>query len=195
MGIYLYKGIRKQPFPKHIDIRASLLLKTSLGLSKMRYECISKFAKTTLGIKLLQPWATVMEYRNSLVPPFSNRNWTNGYLSASVSLKDSVSSDFNRISELPAVKMALEELGERNIECVLHVTGGVDSATGFSHYSQANIRGKDDSLLSEHVMSLLLVSEDGRELWRNPNPQSDRTCRVRSMNWTKETDVITRQMF
>lgn len=43
-------------------------------------------------------------------------------------------------------------------------------------------------------MSLRLET-DGTLLYVNPNPQSDMFCRVRSMCWTKETDIITREMF
>lgn len=54
---------------------------------------------------------------------------------------------------------------------------------------------KDDSLLSEHAMSLMLITEDGESIWTNPNPQSDTFCRGKSMNWVKETDTVTRKIF
>lgn len=56
------------------------------------------------------------------------------------------------------------------INCVMHVAAGPDSATGFSHYNQAKFLGKDDSLLTEHFMSLKLVSDDNNDIYINPNP-------------------------
>lgn len=172
----------------------SLLIKTTFGLSKRKYEGIAKSVKDNLGTKVLQPWSKIVELRNTIIPAFSAPNWDKGYLSSQVTVRDLVVTDVGRLLELPEVEDAIEHLGDAEVNCLFHLSGGVDSATGFTHYNQKGIMGKDDSLLSEHVMPLLLSSVN-QELWRNPNPQSDRTCRIRSMNWVKETDNVTKQMF
>ncbi|XP_065079189.1 uncharacterized protein LOC135702117 [Ochlerotatus camptorhynchus] len=120
-----------------------------------------------------------------------------GYLSTSVTVRDLVQNDITRLVELKEVESKVKTLAKSGevLACKLHVTGGPDSATGFSHYNQDGILGQDDSLLSEHYMSLLLVAENGDEIWRNPNPQSDTFCRPRSLNWTKETDKLSKHMF
>lgn len=174
---------------------ASLMLKTRLGLSRSKYEGIARFAKNELGVKLLQPWKKMTAFRSKILPPFSPPNWDKGYLSSSVKLRDIVKCDVSRILELDEVIKTVTSLKSERINCTLFITAGPDSATGFTHYNQPGIVGKDDSLLSEHSMSLLLRSENGVEMWRNPNPQSDMFCRIRSMNWTKETEKLTKEMF
>lgn len=184
---------------EQLSNESSLMLKTRLGLSKRRYTGIEKFAKQVHGIKLLQPWASMVEYRNQIIPRHSSPTCDNGYLSIKVTLRDMVTCDVTRILELDEVNSKVLELPDRadnkTIDCTMHVTSGVDSATGFSHYNQAEILKKDDSLLSEHVMSLMLLTEGGETMWTNPNPQSDTFCRAKSMSWVKETDSITRKIF
>ncbi|XP_062550922.1 uncharacterized protein LOC134215829 [Armigeres subalbatus] len=176
---------------------ASLLLKTRLGLSKRKYEAIAAFSKQHLGVKLLQPWVKIIECRNAIIPPISKPNWDSGYLSSSVTVRNLVRFDVVRICDIEEVaeKVISEATDSGVLDLVVHVTGGVDSATGFTHYNQGSITGKDDSLLSEHYMTLMIVTQAGNLLWQNPSPQSDYFCRVRSMNWVKENDALTRSMF
>ncbi|XP_065089025.1 uncharacterized protein LOC135710388 [Ochlerotatus camptorhynchus] len=103
--------------------------------------------------------------------------------------------DFTRILQLDDVADRISKLNQKVLTCKLHVTAGPDSATGFTHYNPTGFLKEDDSLLSEHFMSLLLVSERGEDIWRNPSPQSDSFCRIRSMNWTKETNSLNKSMF
>lgn len=172
-----------------------LVLKTSLGLSRSKYEGLAKFTKEHFGLKLLQPWKSVAQYCDTIIPPFSTPNWDQGYLSSRCTVRDLATCDVTRISELEDVNKSIMTYDSKHIKCILYVTAGADSATGFSHYNMAKNLAKDDSLLSEHFMSLMLKTDEGEVVWRNPNPQTDSFCRVRSMSWTKETDVITRKFF
>lgn len=175
-----------------------LFLKTRQGLSKRKYQGIAKFLREKMGSKVLQPWKVIMEYRNNIIPAISTPNWSEGYLSVSVTLRDMVTANVSRMLDLDDVKTMVEKLicDSKNgiVECELHIAAGVDSATGFSHYDQAGILHHDESLLSEHVMSLCLVS-NGSQIWLNPNPQSDTFCQPRSMSWVKEVDFLTKDIF
>lgn len=68
------------------------------------------------------------------------------------------------------------------------------AATGFTHYDQKGLLGKDDSLLTEHMMNQTLVA-DGEDLWVNPNPQSDVFCHAKSMGWVEENDQLTKNIY
>lgn len=178
---------------------ASLMIKTRLGLSKRKYQRFEKFTKQVYGAKLLQPWAKIIEHRNTIIPKISNPSWEDGVLSAHVSLRDMVVNDVVRILELEDVNDNVSKLlGSANgepVHCTLYVSSGVDSATGFTHYNQDSILKHDDSLLTEHLMPLMLVANESLRLWENPNPQSDTFCHAKSMSWMKETDTKTRQIF
>lgn len=76
-----------------------------------------------------------------------------------------------------------------------YAAGEPDSATGYSHYNQHEILGKDDSLFVEHYMCLQIVTASGTPVYVNPDPQSDTFCRVRRMSWTEETDKLIREMY
>lgn len=182
---------------KQPSLESSLMLKTRLGLSKRKYTGIEKFANHVHGAKLLQPWGAIMEHRNLVIPKHSPPNWDSGYLSTYVTLREMVTCDMTRVLELEEVNLKASKLCEsrKTVDCILHVSAGVDSATGFAHYNQADIVKKDDSLLSEHVMSLMLIADGGENIWTNPNPQSDTFCRAKSMSWVKETDTVTRKIF
>lgn len=180
------------------SVEASLLLKTRVGLSKRKYEAIEKFSQQMYGVKLLSPWPKIMEHRNKITPTVSRPEKIDGALSIKVALRDMVVSDVSRILEVDEVAERLSALpgtSDETIRCTLHVSAGVDSATGFAHYNQDKILKQDESLLSEHVMPLMLVTEDDEKLWVNPNPQSDTFCHARSMSWAKETDTRTKQIF
>lgn len=172
-----------------------LTLKTSLGLSRSKYEGLARFTKAHFDTKLLLPWKTVSQYCESIIPPFSSPNWDQGYLSSRCTIRDLVTCDVTRISELDEVRSNIMSYNRTSINCTLYATAGPDSATGFSHYNMARNLAKDDSLLSEHFMSLMLKTEQGEVVWRNPNPQSDCFCRIRSMSWVKESDSITKNFF
>lgn len=186
------KKYKETPVPSE---EKCLILKTSLGLSRSKYEGLAKFTKTHLGLKLLQPWRNVSQYCDTIIPPFSTPNYDKGYLSSQCSIRDLVTCDMYRISELDEVTNNIKSYNRKNVKCTLYATAGPDSATGFSHYNMARILAKDDSLLSEHFMSLMLKTEEGDVIWTNPNPQSDSFCRIRSMSWVKESDVITKACF
>lgn len=186
-------AVVNQPSPE-----TSLILKTRLGLTKRKYSGITTFMRKKLKQKAFVPWADMITHRNNVIPKFSPPHQDEGYLSASVSVRELLSNDVKRIMELDDIQSKLAAIVSSNVQylnCTMHVAAGPDSATGFSHYNQAKFLGQDDSLLTEHFMSLKLVSENHDEIYVNPNPQSDMFCRVRSMHWTKETDEITLKLF
>lgn len=177
----------------------SLEVKTRLRLTKSVFNGIRSYSKNKYGSSLFQPWKKVMKYRDSIIPKISPPTWENGILSIRVSLRDMTSCNIARILELNHVVEQLSMLTEAEhndpVECVLYLSGGLDSATCFPHYNQANIMRKDDSLLTENVLPLMLVSNNGTKLWINPNPQSDTFCRAKVMTWAKETPELTKEMF
>lgn len=150
-------------------------------------------------VKLLSTWPKIMEHRNNITPTISPPSKIDGALTVKVSLRDMVSSDVARIIEIDGVAEQISSLVsscDQDIDVLLHVSAGVDSATGFSHYNQDKILKHDDSLLTEHVMPLMIVAlKTNQKLWVNPNPQSDTFCHARSMSWAKETDVRTKEIF
>lgn len=174
------------------SIEKSLTLKIRLSLSKKQYTGFEKFARE-LGVKLLHSWASIMEYRNQIIPSIPPPNWDRNYLTVQVPLRDMIANIVTRLLELDNVRCNLIDFGE-SVDCILHVSAGVDSATGFSHYKQDRILRNDESLLSEHIMPLMFEAEN-KQLWVNPRPQSDVFCRAQSMSWVKETDVITQEKF
>lgn len=129
------------------SVEDSLILKTRLSLSKSKYQGVEKFVRQEYGIKALQPWQNVMEHRNNILPIISPVSGDNGYLSVHVNLRDMVFKDVSRMLELHAVRSEVSALcdGENptRLDCILHLTAGVDSATGFSHYNQGDNVGKD----------------------------------------------------
>ena len=183
----------KEKFEKPC-VESSLMLKTRLNLSKRMYIDIASFMKDAFGIKIL-PWSEVMEHRNQIIPNLPLPTFIEeDNLHLSIPLRDLLTNSITRILEIEEVSANLSKIPIEKGECVLHISAGVDSATGFAHYSQEKIVRKDDSLLSEHVMPLMFVSGD-TVIWNNPNPQSDKFCRARSMTWMKEKDTVTRNMF
>ena len=177
----------------------SLEVKTRLGLTKNVYNGIQAFAKQKQGSTLFQPWKNVMDYRNSIIPTITSPTWENGCLTIGCTLREMTNCTVTRMLEIDHVKEKLSVLTEtehdKPVECILHVSGGLDSATCFPHYNQANILRKDDSLLTENVLPLMLTSKSGKKLWVNPNPQSDTFCRAKTMTWAKETPELTKKMF
>lgn len=198
--IYAKSILKNTGKPKRkTSVEASLLLKTRVGLSRRKYVAVEKFAKRMYGVKLLSTWPKIMEHRNKVTPKITRPTKVDGALSIKVTLRDMVSSDVARILELDEVAERLSALADiadgEPVDCTLHVSAGVDSATGFAHYNQDTILKQDESLLSEHVMPLMLVVGDSHKLWVNPNPQSDTFCHAKAMSWEKETDIRTKQIF
>ncbi|KAL9705665.1 hypothetical protein quinque_009183 [Culex quinquefasciatus] len=176
----------------------SLRLKTHVKLSKRKYQALEKFSKNFFGIKMLVPWSEIMKLRKDILPVIEPPNWDKGYLSVEVELRAMISNDVTRLAEIPEVREKLNSLDDgtpgRTVNVTLMVASGVDSATGFAHYDQKGLLGNDDSLLTEHMMSLTLVA-DGEDLWVNPNPQSDIFCHAKSMGWVKESDTLTKNIY
>lgn len=181
------------------SLEESLEVKTRLGLTKRMYIGVQMFSKNKQGARLFQPWKKIMLYRDSILPKINPPVWENGVLSISCTLRDMMMSIASRIIQLNHVKDNISSLAvdgeDINFECTFHVSAGLDSATAFPHYNQANILQKDDSLLTENLLPLMLVTKNGVKLWVNPNPQSDTFCRAKSMTWTKETAEVTKTMF
>ena len=182
------------PEVRQPSIEDCLMMKTRLGLTKNKYRGISSFVKRGMGQKLA-PWKDVMTFRNDIIPRFAEPNENAGYLSVKISIRDLITNDIERIMELDDVRSKLASTSTEGVlDCLMHVSAGPDSATGFSHYNQAKFLARDDSLFNKHLMSMRLESRD-TVLYSVPNPQSDTFRRERSMCWTKETDVLTREMF
>lgn len=175
-------------------VESSLLLKTRVGLSKRKYQALEKFTRRVYGVKLLLSWSKIMEHRNKITPKISCPTKIDGVLTSHVTLHDMVVNDVTRMLELDEVANELSVVDGEDVDCTLHVSAGVDSATGFPHYNQATSLKQDDSLLSEHVMPLMLVTGE-KKLWVNPNPQSDTFCHAKSMTWAKETNTRTKQIY
>ena len=139
-----------------------------------------------------------MSFRNEIIPLIENPGWEKGYLSVHVKVRAMISNDVARMLEIEEVKQKIESFAEEttrtSVDVELMVAAGLDSSTGFSHYDQAGILGKDDSLLTEHLMSLKLVANE-QDWWINPNPQSDMFCHAFSMSWVKETDTVTKNAY
>lgn len=177
----------------------SLIFKQKLRLSKREYVSVIDHTKKHQGFKLLVPWSCMVNFRNNIIPPFSAPNWSKGYLSTWVTLRDLVRSDIARLYELTNVKsntITAAEKGEiKELNCILYVAAGPDGATGYSKYNQPRILDNDNSLLAEHYMPLKLTTDMGDELWRNPSPQSESFCKPKSLSWTKETKEIVYEMF
>lgn len=180
------------------SVESSLKQKTRLLLSKRKYQALEKFSKNFFGVKMLEPWAEIMKLRDEILPVVEPPNWDKGYLFVEVKLRAMIANDVARMAEIPDVKDKLKLLDDGTLDKLVNVTlmvaSGLDSATGFSHYDQNGLLGKDDSLLTEHLMSLKLVA-DGGDLWVNPNPQSDVFCHAKSMSWVKEDDKLTKTIY
>lgn len=172
----------------------SLLIKTRLGLTRRRYNGFRKHTKSVVGKNALVPWIEAMQHRDAIIPKMSVPVWENDILVCRVTLRDMVSNIITRL-------MCLEEVQDKMssfsgyIDCIIHMAAGVDSATGFSQYNQDRNLAKDNSLLTECVLPLILETDTGCKLWVNPNPQSDKFCRAKSMSWQKETDSVTKEIF
>lgn len=173
----------------------SLYVKTRLGLTCRAYTGIRKHAKTISDEEVLVPWKDAMKYRDEIIPSFDTPTWKDGVLCCSVTLREMVTNIIGRLLDLDDVKEAFVNQTSSVLNCSLLMSAGVDSATGFSHYNQKNLLRKDDSLLTECVLPLILEAQSGQKLWVNPCPQSDQFCRPKSMRWQKETDAVTRQIF
>lgn len=170
------------------------MLKTRLSLSKSKYIGIAGFISREMGQKLVS-WKDIMTYRNSIIPKYTGPNESKGYLSVVVSVRSLIQNDVERIMEIDDIRSKLGSTSlEGLVDCIMHVSAGPDSATEFSHYNQAKFLARDDSLFTEHFMSMKLETKD-LVLYIVPKPQSDTFCRVRSMSWTKETDILTREMY
>lgn len=136
-----------------------------------------------------------MQHRDAIIPEFAPPVWESGVLSCRVTLDDMVVNIVKRLMSLDKVHEIISTLTDPDPECILLLSAGVDSATGFSQYSQRDILAKDNSLLTECVLPLALETKAGKKLWTNPNPQSDKFCRAKSMSWQKESDCVTRDLF
>lgn len=172
----------------------SLRLKTRLGLTQRKYASIRKYSKSIYGRNCLVPWEEAMQHRDAIIPAYDPPIWDNGVLTCRVALRDMVVNIIERLLSLEEVQEAVIMM-DGDVDCVLLLSAGVDSATGFSQYSQKGIMTKDNSLLTECVLPLILETRSGEKLWTNPNPQSDKFCRAKSMSWQKETDCVTRDLF
>lgn len=182
------------PEKEQLSAEKCLMLKTTIRLSKRKYTDIATFMKKELGQRFI-PWKDIIDYRNSIIPIIKKPNESKGYLSAQVTIRDMLKADVKRIMDLEDIRAKLDaKTVEGSVECVMHVSAGPDSATGFSHYNQAKFLAHDDSLFTEHYMSMRLETSN-QTLYIVPNPQSDTFCRVRTMCWTKETDDLTREMY
>lgn len=173
----------------------SLHVKTRLGLTYKKYNGIRKYTKSVCGENALVPWVDAMQHRDAIIPKFAPPVWENGVLICRVTLRDMVSNIISRLLCLEEVQEKLSTLTDSDVDCSLLLSAGVDSATGFSHYNQERILSKDNSLLTECILPLILETKEGQKLWINPNPQSDKFCRAKSMSWQKETDVVTKEIF
>lgn len=173
----------------------SLHVKTRLRLSQRTYNGIRKYAKTVCGENVLVPWMEAMQHRDAIIPEIAPPVWENEVLICQVSLRDMVSNIISRILCLEEVQEKISALTDSTLDCNLQLSAGVDSATGFSQYNQKGILSKDNSLLTECVLPLILETKAGEKLWVNPNPQSDKFCRAKSMSWQKETDCVTKDIF
>ncbi|EDS33731.1 fibrinogen alpha chain [Culex quinquefasciatus] len=134
------------------------------------------------------------QLREKVKPPF----FEDEILTVEVGLRELTDNTVKRLLELDHVGNELKALttpGANVVDCILYVSAGLDSATGYSHYSQEKILQKDDSLLVESFLPLSLVASSGTTLWLNPNPQSDVFCRAKSLRWTKEQDTLTKRLF
>lgn len=136
-----------------------------------------------------------MVHRNSIIPKFAYPNEDKGYLSAQVSVRSMIQNNVERIMDFDDVRANLNSISNEGlVECVMQISAGPDSATGFSHYNQTKFVARDNSLFTEHFMSMKLES-DSRILYTVPNPHWETFCRARLMSWTKETDVLAREMY
>lgn len=175
-----------------------LTLKTRQGLSKRKYQAFERFCRRKFGTKILHSWDKIMQCRNDIIPEITPPFWDEGFLTVHVTLRNMLSKNIARLLEIPKVRSTvcstISNADNGVVSCVLHITSGSDSATGFPHYNQEGILHNDDSLMSEHVMCLQL-DVGGQEVWINPNPQSDTFCQARSMRWAKETDALTKRLF
>ena len=180
------------------SLEDALEVKTRVGLTKGKYQGIRNFAIRFCGAQLFPSWAKLMDCRNKILPKLTPPVWENGTLLVDVGLRELASNTAERLLELDHVREGLARViipDNKRIDCVLEVSAGLDSATSFPHYNQANILHKDDSLLTENFLPLSLVTASGKTFWLNPSPQSDLFCRAKSMRWAKETEPLTKKLF
>lgn len=181
-----------------VSVVSSLSLKNELCLSKSKYSTMSRFLKLELGYNVLQPWATIIRYRNEIIPKFTKPDRTLGFLSVKASLRDMVENHMTRFFECyPDIlhKISSSKNDDNCVRIVLRITGGIDSATGFTQYNHSDILGEDSSLLVSNFMLLSIENEKGQEIWRNSRPQSNSMVRPLMMAWTKETAEITLSVY
>lgn len=137
--------------PAHpVSVESSLSLKNELYLSKRKYSTLSQFLKSEFGFAVLQPWKSIMEYRNKIIPDYSKPDRSLGFLAVKTTLRKMIENHITRLFEsYPSI---LQQLKCSTVDCsrmtiVLRITGGLDSATGFSQYHQKGLLGEDNSLL------------------------------------------------
>ena len=137
-----------------------LTLKTRQGLSKRKYQAFERFCRRKFGTKILHSWDKIMQRRNYIIPEITPPFWDEGFLTVHVTLRNMLSKNIARLLEIPKVRSTvcstISNADNDVVNCVLHITSGSDSATGFPHYNQEGILHNDDSLMSEHVMCLQL---------------------------------------
>lgn len=107
------------------SMEQSLMLKTRLSLSKNKYRGVARFLRQEMGQKLVS-WENMIKHRNEIIPKFPKPNETKGYLAVTVSVRDLVMKDVERILELEEVKRNLSCVASSGVvDCLMHVSAGI----------------------------------------------------------------------
>lgn len=167
-ALIVLKKDKQKEFVKPVAEK-SLRFKTRLGLTRRKYESVRKYTKSIYGGNCLVPWEEAMQYRDSIIPAYDPPVWENGVLISRVALKEMVVNIIERLLSIEKVQEAAT-MTNGDLDCVLFLLAGVDSATGFSLYSQKGILTKDNSLLTECVLPLALETKSGKKTMDQPQP-------------------------
>jgi hypothetical protein len=166
----------------------ALSLLISLDLTKAQYEVLRQ---TALKHKhdLYPSYQSVLDAKKAAYPP----GITVSESKVEVPLQELLDQTCESI--LKVISLSGKKLEDSEINGILYCKWGFDGSSGYSGYKQKILtEGLTDTsvFVSSFVPIRLINSETGEVYWRNPRPSSVGFCRPIRLQWTQETQEVTK---